>query len=82
MTCPCGAWEFRDLTLAEGLSATERFCPHCRRHVLLVSRGAERVGMVELRRRTVEALADALAGVGLRAAEVARLVTLAHDRAS
>lgn len=84
LTCICGDWEFRDTDLSDGVSATERFCPRCRKRILIVFRGAELVGMVDFTKNgsRTDTLAKALLTAGLTPDEVERLVGIAQRRVS
>lgn len=84
VTCRCGEWEFRDTNISEGLSATERYCPRCRKRVLIVCRGADLVGIVDFTANgsRTDSLARALLAAGLTPSEVERLVGIAQSRAA
>lgn len=47
--CPCGAWEFRELVLATALVAHLRYCPRCRRKVLVVHKRAQFIAALPCR---------------------------------
>jgi hypothetical protein len=83
LTCTCGKWEFRDTDLTDGISATERYCPRCRKRLLIVFRGPELVGMVDFTKNgsRTDSLARALLTAGLLPSEVERLVGIAQQRA-
>lgn len=44
--CPCGEWRWREVTIQSAIGAIERYCPRCRRRMLIVLRGPELVGVV------------------------------------
>lgn len=87
VTCPASgcAFEFRAADAAEGLAATERYCRRCRAPRLIVTRGAEVVGVAPLEGRRAIQYRDALMAAGdgeLTMGEVEMLVKVAHARVS
>ena len=58
--CPCGSWHWREITATDGLAATERHCPRCRKRYLVVFREGEVIGKARLYGRNERALRTAL----------------------
>lgn len=80
--CSCGRWTFREIDLSTGLGVSEKHCPRCNRTMLLVFRGPDYLGAVELQGRDAGSLEEALSACRLSSAEVALLVTVARLMAS
>lgn len=79
MLCPCGDWEFRRRDAAEGLTATERFCPKCERRILIAWRDQEVVGGAPMEGDDAMSYYAALQQIdGLGEQEIRRLVSIAQ----
>lgn len=62
--CPCGSRHWREITATDGLAATERHCPRCRKRYLVVFREGEVIGTPRLFGRNERALRRALRETG------------------
>lgn len=77
--CPCGSWEWRDVSVSTALAAHERYCPRCKTAHLLVHRGPELVGVAALPGRDLGSFRQALADLDLTAAEGNLLMAAAQS---
>lgn len=82
--CACGRWDFRDFTLNDSVAAHERYCPRCRRRVLLVFRRGQHVGTVVMPANFARfsEMRASLSGAGLTESEVEMLMQIAEGVAS
>ena len=72
--CECNQWHWREMRASDGLSYDERYCPICKRQLLIVIRGTSLVGVVRSRGQNPCALRRALQQLALSRPEVETLV--------